>query len=179
MREIQVCNTARGIVAIRPIAASDAAAYRELRLEALRLHPSAFGSDYATDAEKPDAFWQQRVQIRDGMEMLLVAEFEQRLVGMCGVYRGSGIKSQHNGNIWGVYVRAEWRGLGLAEALLQGCIAWATAQQVKVVKLGVITTNAAAIKTYLKCGLSIYGVEPMALCVEGIYHDEFLMSRHL
>ena len=175
----QTHATPQGSVLIRPTTEADATAYRELRLEALRLHPTAFASDYATDADKPAEFWLQRVRVQEGMDMRLVAEVGHQLVGTCGVFRTDRIKCQHNANIVGVYVQAAWRGTGVAEALLQGCIAWAKDHEVSIVKLGVSTNNAPAIKTYLKCGFSIYGVEPMALRVDGVDYDEFLMARVL
>ena len=164
---------------VRPVTPADATTYRALRLEALRLHPTAFASDYATHADKPAEFWEQRVQNHEGKDLLLVAEANNALVGMCGIRRADGVKYQHNGTIWGVYVQAAWRGTGMAEALLQGCIAWAKQHAVSIVKLGVSTNNATAIKFYLKCGFSIYGVEPLALRVDGADYAEFLMTRNV
>ena len=173
-----VMNTYKNMV-IRPTSLADATAYRALRLEALRLHPTAFASDYVTDVNKPVEFWQQRLQLHEGKDMLLVAESQDALVGMCGIRRAEGVKYQHNATIWGVYVRAEWRGKGVAEALLKGCMAWAKDHAITIVKLGVSTNNPSAIKFYLKCGFSIYGVEPLALRVDGADLNEFLMARNL
>jgi RimJ/RimL family protein N-acetyltransferase len=67
--------------------------------------------------------------------------------------------------------------LQIAEGLIAGCIEWARSQGVKVVKLAVITTNAAAIRCYARCGFSVYGIEPQAICSAGASYDELLMAR--
>jgi RimJ/RimL family protein N-acetyltransferase len=47
------------------------------------------------------------------------------------------------------------------------------------VRLGVVATNASAIRLYLRHGFSVYGVEREALFVDGVYHDELLMTCSL
>jgi L-amino acid N-acyltransferase YncA len=81
--------------------------------------------------------------------------------------------------VWGVYVRAAWRGRRVADRLIEACIEWARPHGVRVAKLAVITSNAAAIRCYLRCGFSVYGVEPQVIHVDGVYHDELLMVRYL
>jgi hypothetical protein len=46
---------------IRQLHSGDAALYREIRLEALRLHPEAFGSSFAREAAQPLAFFTERL----------------------------------------------------------------------------------------------------------------------
>jgi RimJ/RimL family protein N-acetyltransferase len=46
-----------------------------------------------------------------------------------------------------------------------------------VLKLGVVTTNEAAINCYRKVGFTIYGLEPKSIQVNGSYYDEYLMAR--
>jgi len=40
----------------------------------------------------------------------------------------------------------------------------------------VVTTNTRAIKTYTRCGFTVYGVEPMAIYLNGSMYDEMLMA---
>ena len=101
------------------------------------------------------------------------------LVGMTGIYRDASPKTQHNGNIWGVYVRSGWRGLRIADQLIEACIAWARQRQIRLVRLAVITSNASAMQCYLRCGFSGYGVDPEVIYSGGVYHDELLMVRKL
>ena len=76
--------------------------------------------------------------------VIYLAEAGEELVGMTGLGRGHWQKTEHGGVIWGVYVQPAWRGLHIAEALIEGCIAWGKALGMTVVKLGVMTGNAPA-----------------------------------
>src|SRR5579859_657198 len=173
--------TTQGQVSIRPAELQDAEAYRELRLEALRTHPEAFGSDYEQQAAYPLAHWQDRLQENAdnprGITQLAIAD--QALIGMTGIYRNESPKEHHAGTIWGVYVRPGWRGQHVAEGLIETCIAWGKTQGVWLVKLAVVTSNIAAIRCYLRCGFSVYGIDPAVIYSGGVYHDEFLMARRL
>jgi RimJ/RimL family protein N-acetyltransferase len=45
--------------------------------------------------------------------------------------------------------------------------------------LAVVTTNAAAISCYARCGFKVYGTEPQALYYDSVMYDELLMARIL
>jgi ribosomal protein S18 acetylase RimI-like enzyme len=96
---------------------------------------------------------------------------------MTGLARGKWPKTQYSGTIWGVYVKTEWRGHSIAEGLLRDCIAWAQAQGLVIVKLGVVTANTPAIRCYAHCGFTVYGIEPKAICYEDVFYDELLMAK--
>ena len=172
-------TTAKGPVTIRPAFPADAASLRELRLEALANYPAAFAADYAITAAQSTEFWVERIidNTVDDKGVICLATAEGQLVGMCGLLRGHWPKIRHSGTIWGVYVKPAWRGLHVAEALLDECIAWARAHGVEIVKLAAITTNTAAIRCYARCGFTVYGIEPKAVCYDGVYYDELLMAK--
>ena len=168
------------LIHIRPAQETDAPAYRNLRLEALRSQPEAFSADYASNEAQPPDFWTHRLLQAQGSEgMLCFAVHGDDLVGMCGIQRNNSPKTRHGATIWGVYVRAEWRGQRLSDRLIAHCLEWARAQAVKVVRLGVITTNTPAIHCYLRCGFTVYGVEPQSIYASGTMYDELLMARIL
>ncbi len=172
-------TTSHGTVTIRSAREEDAPAYRALRLEALRNHPEAFSSDYAANLAKPMTFWAERLRFSspDSAGMIYFAVHDQQLAGMCGIYRAKSPKIQHSATVVGMYVRPDWRGFRIAEGLLTACLDWARAQEVKIVKLAVVTTNARAIRCYARCGFQVYGIEPQALYYEGVFYDELLMAR--
>ena len=58
-------------------------------------------------------------------------------------------------------------------------MAYARELGLRLVRLGVVTTNASAIRLYQRCGFTVYGVEPEVLYVNGIYYDELLMARRI
>jgi ribosomal protein S18 acetylase RimI-like enzyme len=166
---------------LRPAAEEDIGPLRDLRLEALRTHPTMFSADYTTHLAQPMTFWTEWIRQRTGHQtgIIQVASAEQHLVGMSGLQRGGTPKTRHSGSIWGVYVRPAWRGLQIAERLLTECMAWARTQEMRLVKLGVVTTNTAAIRCYTRCGFTVYGIEPQVIHHHGVYYDELLMARQL
>ncbi len=109
--------------------------------------------------------------------MIILAQAGDKLVGMSGVGRGHWPKTRHNAIVWGVYVNAAWRGHRIAEAMLEESISWSREHGIVVLKLGVVTTNLAAIRCYERCGFTVYGREPKSSLLDGKYFDEYLMAR--
>jgi len=173
---IKNLQTPRGMVAIREANLTDAAQFKTLRLDALRENPTAFSADYQTNADQPISYWEGRLK-DDENGTIFFAEFDEHLIGMTGIRIGQSVKTKHGASIWGVYVRAEWRGLHIAGALIESCIHWAKARQVNIVKLGVATNNTSAVRCYERCGFTVYGTDPGGIFYEGKYYDEYLMSR--
>jgi ribosomal protein S18 acetylase RimI-like enzyme len=113
----------------------------------------------------------------DNKGTIFLAVANPQIIAMAGIFRGGYPKTRHNGTIWGVYVTPAWRGLHIAEALLDACTAWARAQGLALVKLAVVNTNASAIRCYTRAGFSVYGVDPKVICYQGVYYDELLMVK--
>lgn len=167
-------------IVIRRGIEEDAVALRELRLEALRTSPESFGADYETDANRPLEDWQNRLRgSGDNSSVLFVACQGEQLVGMTGAFRANSSKMRHSATLYGVYVQKEIRGGGIAARLIDACTDWAREQDVVMARLAVVTTNASAIRCYLRCGFQVYGVESKALFYDGIYYDELLMAKSL
>jgi RimJ/RimL family protein N-acetyltransferase len=171
--------TPRGKVAIRPATEADAAALGELRLAALRDHPEAFSAAYEMHANKAAEFWIDWLRERSGDQVgtIQIAVADDAIVGMTGLHRGRPPKGHHSGVIWGVYVRPEWRGSRMADRLIDACIGWARSRGMRIVKLSVVVSNTAAIRSYARCGFSVYGLEPQSIYHDGVYHDQLLMAR--
>jgi RimJ/RimL family protein N-acetyltransferase len=174
-------STPRGLIIIRPANEADAAALGDLRIEALRNHPDAFSAELERHLDRPMEFWIDWVRDRNNGQtaIVFVAEAGDALIGMTGLHGSGNPKTRHSGLIWGVYVRPDWRGLRIADRLIEACIDWARERDLRVVKLAAVTTNAAAIRCYLRCGFSVYGVEPQAIFHDSAYYDELLMSREV
>jgi ribosomal protein S18 acetylase RimI-like enzyme len=167
-------TTSRGSVLIREAKPPDATRYRELRLEALLDSPTAFSADYQINLRQPISFWEGRLT-SDEHGIMFLAEQEHTLIGMTGIRKGESPKTKHGAFIWGIYVRPAWRGLHIAEALIEMCADWARERDVVILKLGVMANNESAIRCYKRCGFTVYGTEPRALFYDGHYYDEFLM----
>lgn len=174
-------DTPRGPVTIRPSREDDAENFRALRLQALRDHPTVFGSDYATSAELPLSHWQERMRrgAGDDTTVMYVAQAGGALAGMTMLARNDALKMRHAGAIYSVYTHPSWRGTGVADALLNACTDYARNLGMRVLHLGVVVNNASALQLYLRNGWSVYGVEPETILYDGIYYDELMMLKRL
>jgi len=171
-------DSSGGRIVIREANLADAVQFREFRLFALEESPTAFSGDYQANLNHPMSFWENRLQ-PDENGMIFFAEHDNRLIGMTGIRRRESPKTKHSADIFSVYVRPEWRGLHIAETLIEACIDWAKGWEVNILKLGVMTTNTSAVRCYERCDFKIYGTEPRDIFYEGRYYDLYLMYREL
>ena len=161
---------------VRHATLADIDSYRALRLEALQNYPSAFGQDYDENLLRPKEYWEKVLTINSEEQALFIAEQNGQLIGMTGIFRSLSRKSFHNATIGGVYVKPEWRGYRISEALIRSCLDWAKQHGVAIVKLAVATNNLQAVSCYERCGFTTYGTEPKAILHDGMYYDEYLMA---
>ena len=164
---------------VRRLVPADAAALRQLRLDALVETPESFGSSY--EEEHTLTLEDIRAWIAPANDGAMFGAFDgPALAGIVGVARQGKLKMRHKAHIWSVYVAPERRGRGLARLLMQAAIAHAaTMRGIRHVQLSVTSNNAAAAALYLGLGFVEYGREREALCVDGRYYDETLMTLAL
>jgi GNAT superfamily N-acetyltransferase len=173
-------KTPRGELAIRLVRASDVDAIRDLRLEALQRHPEAFGRDYESAAAEPREYWLNVVRPASAYNALFIADAgEHGLAGMTGVFRENSRRTEHAATVWGVYIRSQWRGLRLSDALLLACETWGRENGVRIMKLIATSTNSHAIAAYVRCGYRVYGVDPQGIYANGVYYADLLMCKEL
>ena len=105
---------------IRELGESDAAAYRTLRLRALKEHPTAFVSSYEEQKEWPLERFAQRLRgsFDSAGSFNLGCFVDEAIVGTVGFFRYDGPKRMHIGKIVGMHVAAEHHGKGYGRALL-------------------------------------------------------------
>lgn len=161
-------------VIIRRLGPADGDDYRTIRLAALATAPDAFGSTYAAEVVRPAAAFAERLS----QATVFGAHRDGQIVGMAGYRRHDGLKDKHKGSVWGVYVEPQWRGQGIAGALMQAVIG-AARGEVEQLLLAVVQGNDDALALYRRLGFEIYGVEPRALKTGNGYVDEALMIRFL
>ena len=82
--------------------------YRDLRLEALKGDPVAFGSSFEEEVGLPTEVWQKRI------ENALFALDEGKPVGLIVWRREDRIKTRHTAYINSMYVTGKFRGRGSA-----------------------------------------------------------------
>ena len=162
---------------VRPLGPGDVDAFRRVRLEALRLHPEAFGSAY-----------EDEVQLDRGVlaERLATARFtrfggfvQDDLVGLVGLQIRAGAKEHHKGHLFSMYVDAAHRRSGLSEQLVKAVIAGARDAGALLVHLSVTSSNTNAKRFYRRMGFTVYGVERRSLKVGDRFYDEDQMVLHL
>jgi ribosomal protein S18 acetylase RimI-like enzyme len=151
-----------------------------LRLEALREHPEAFGTDHGEDLQHPESVWVDRVKnaIDSPKDCIVLAESGGELAGMAGVHRENGVKCRHAALIWGVYVRPKYRGQKLVDRMIAELLNWCRSNQVRTVRLSATCTGP-AMRCYLRCGFSVYGISPEEIRIGDRFLDEMLMWRRV
>lgn len=164
-------------VSIRLLQPSDAQAYRDLRLEALRSSPEAFGSSYEEEALLALETIEARIP-SSGPNAIFGAFADQALVGMAGFVVYDRLKARHKGVMWGVFVKPEWRKRHVGKALVQRVIDHA-ARHVIMLEAAVGLTNEGARRTYHGLGFRPYGIERKAIRIGDIFYDEELLYLDL
>jgi ribosomal protein S18 acetylase RimI-like enzyme len=148
---------------LRQLIPDDADAFLAFRIEALERHPQAFASG-DDDARSATPERVRALLDRPG-SAVLVAESGGQMLGMVGVRRETGIKTQHKATLWGLYVQADQRRVGLGRQLVQGAVAFAWTQPgLDYLRLTVDHDSAAA-QLFAKLGFTIFGLEAGALCL--------------
>jgi len=161
-------------IEIRQLQKHDWVLWKEIRLEALQLHPDAFGSSFEEVSLWSDEEFQQMLLRNDMFGGFVKGE----LAGVAGFFIYELQKLKHRGCLFGLYVKKEYRGKGVARQLIIKLVNHASS---KVMQLHctVTTDNTCATHLYQKLGFKIYGTEPKALKVAGKYYDEHLMAVDL
>ncbi|WP_276357665.1 GNAT family N-acetyltransferase [Cohnella caldifontis] len=164
---------------IRILQESDAAKYQDIRLNGLLTNPEAFGSTYDRESEFSLETVRERIQPSEGKFVLGAFQADQ-LAGIVTFVRENSLKTSHKGNVFGMYVRPEARGKGIARQLLLELIRITKNNEgLEQINLSVVSSNEAAKKLYLSLGFEVYGVERNALKHNGQYFDEDLMVFRL
>lgn len=146
----------------RRLGPDDAAAFREARLECLRLHPENFGTVWEVEKQRPLAHFAAMLD-----EHQFWGGFRGgALDGIVGFYVMPRAKERHRGVLYAMYVRHTARGTGMAGALVQAVIDHAR-PLVDLIWLKVAVANAPARALYARFGFEIYGLEKASLRVDG------------
>ncbi len=153
---------------------ADVALFRDIRLEALRANPEAFGSTFDTENAQTLSWFFDRL----GTTTVLGAFSDTKLVAMAGFAIQQGQKRAHKGMLWGMYVRPGARGTGVGRRLIEAVLDVAR-QRVELIQLTVVRENEQARRLYASLGFLDYGLEKNALKQDGRYYDEVLMAKSL
>ena len=162
---------------IRHLAPSDAVAYQTVRLAALHESPSAFGSSYEEECDTPLATVES--YLAPNAERCKFGAFiGSDLVGIVGVAREGARKMRHKAFVRGMYVAPSHRAKGVARQLLERSLAFAASMDgLRQVTLSLTAGNAPALALYESVGFKVFGHEPDALFVDGVFYGDIHMLR--
>lgn len=148
--------------------------YRELRLEAMKSDPEAFGSSYEEELKHPKEEWERRIG------NAFFALHEDKPIGMAAYIFRNRIKTMHIADIFSVYVKKEHRGKGVGNELLKRVLSLIMENNaITKVSLTVSSGQNAAIGLYRKHGFEIVGELKGELKIEGNFYDELVMEKFL
>ena len=156
-----MADLAAGFI-VRPFTAEEWPAYRTIRLRALADAPDAFGSTLAAEEALAPETWAARLarSTTSGIDRALAAEANGELIGLAWAKQDADDASIVN--LFQMWVAPEARGQGVAGALLDEAVRWATARGARALQLGVTCTNAGAVRLYERAGFVEAGVrEPL------------------
>ena len=139
-------------IQIRRLIEADASLFREIRLEALKLSPEAFGSSFEQESTRSLDQFEQTLRAADVFGAFRDAD----LVGMAGYRAQAGAKQAHKGYLWGMYVRPAARGTGVGRQLVEAVLGHAR-ERVELVQLTAVSENQTAQRLYRSLGMLLRG----------------------
>jgi ribosomal protein S18 acetylase RimI-like enzyme len=167
-------------VEIRTLTAADAAAFWRLRLQGLENDPRAFGESPEEHRRVSVETTAERLPAQENGSFVLGAFDGGELVGVAGFHRMERVKFRHKGAIWGVYVRPEVRGRGIAKRLMSALLDRIRGyKDVDHVLLHVTAGQDAAIRLYASVGFERIGREKRAFKIGADMLDQDQMVLYL
>jgi len=163
-------------IVIQRLEPAHAERYRALMLQAYAAHPDAFTSSADERAALPMAWWHERLSAPAGAERVFGALVDGALAGAAGLSFEPRAKARHKATLFGMYVAPAYRGTGAGRALVLGLLDHARGVPgLRQVLLTVTRGNAAAQALYEGCGFSVFGIEPRAVNIDGVFMDKVHM----
>ena len=147
---------------IRRIEPIEWAAYKALRLQALRDSPDSFGSTVAAETARPDILWKDRLVAANssGIDLPIFALVGTLPVGLA--WAKVDATDPQIVNLFQMWVHPTHRGYGLGRSLLAESVAWSRTIGASSVCLGVTIADSTAWRLYSDFGFLPFGA-PEAL----------------
>jgi ribosomal protein S18 acetylase RimI-like enzyme len=152
------------IIRLTPVHAAE---YRAFMLQAYANETNAFTATVSEREPLPLEWWTSRVSDHPSPTELVFGAFVgARLVGVAGLRFERRERTMHKASLFGMSVLPQFRGQGLARALVEAVLEQAQSiPGTRVVQLTVTQSNTPAIRLYESCGFLPFGTEPYAIKV--------------
>ena len=145
--------TTSGRIDVRRTVAGDEAVLRDVRLQALRDAPEAFGSTLERELARTPEDW--RRWMSPGSVFILYHDDQPR-----GLVAGAAREDDPSAiQLMAMWVHPSLRGSGAARALVAALLAWASERGAREVRLRVVKANERARRFYEREGFRRFGDE--------------------
>lgn len=154
---------------VRRLVPADAVAYRARMLDAYERHRSAFTSTAAERGALPLRWWEERLAPGDDTADVVYGAFDASgLVGAAGLSFERRERARHKATLFGMSVAESARQAGFGRRLVLALLDHARQRPgLRLVQLTVTEGNDAAQRLYERCGFQSFGVEPLAIALDG------------
>jgi ribosomal protein S18 acetylase RimI-like enzyme len=165
---------------VRRLEERDISPFRGLRFRALRESAEAYVGHIREEQElSPGEFGAKTFSWDETPWRFVYGAFlDGRLTAACGFRRLLPLNLQHKGELWSVYVAPEGRGQGLGKAVVAATIEEAR-RLAGLERINVYASGPEAVGFYKQLGFMVFGVEPRAKKVNGVYVDLTYMALDL
>lgn len=167
---------------IRLLTTDDAAAYRELRLQALQTNPESYLTAYETEKGRTaDSFaWELRYAASQPINGYYGLFTDKQLVGYAQLDQPYLTKQKHIAYMYNLYIHPDHRGKGHASTLFEHLSKLAREKaQVERIFITCNRKNLPAQALYKKLGFKQYSIREKSVKWQGEYDDELEMVKEL
>ncbi|MDO8574177.1 MAG: GNAT family N-acetyltransferase [bacterium] len=147
--------------------------FKTIRLKALSANPTAFGSSYKQEVNRPEEIWKQKL----ATSWVYAAIVENQFVGIARVLFELGEHVQHVASIVSLFIDPAYRRQGIGKKIIRKIISDLHDQKV-IVKI-ILTVNAdqkPAIKLFEKVGFKTIGIAKYGVKVNQTYYNQLHME---
>jgi ribosomal protein S18 acetylase RimI-like enzyme len=163
-------------IAVRRLTVDDVDAFHALRLHAVQQHPRAYGLTYAEESNCQRQCFVHLVTA----DVVLGAFADDALVGYTILSGGSLIKLRHKAEVWGAYMKPEYRSMLLAKRMGQQLFEIAQSLGVRYCQSSVFASNVAAYRMYKVLGfVEVYREKDGVGHEDGSFEDIIHLVKYL
>lgn len=161
-------------ISIKKLTKEDWKIYKEIRLQMLSEEPQAYSQTLEELSSRNDEDWKEKT-ISDTMAVITI-RVDEKLAGMNGLF----YENRETVAIWGMFVRKEFRGMGLGKKLMEEIEKEIREDKVvKKIHVSVTDSQIPAWELYKKLGFKEIERIKGKIKFNGDSYDEILMEKKI